>query len=227
VWYVSILPATKMQLTGTATADCLRAGLTVEFDAEIDSHGAIQGKIDAISVSTPSKDKQMGLSLSDADSSFGANAADDPDKPAKPAKSAKSAKGTKPAKGTGRGGKASRTVAPGNYHVVGQLLVGRGNARSVKVPGHGPFPFTLAEQAKISVDMTDLSLARPGQEMSVKGFVSPRQPNIVQAAEVKVKLPEVQAADKKDPAVKPAAKKPAKQPKKDKDEGLPDAGPAL
>ena len=81
--------------------------------------------------------------------------------------------------------------------------------------------------------MADLSLVRAGQEVSVKGFASPRQPNMVQASEVKIKLPDAPDADKaqktekaekKEAAAKPDAKKSEKDPKKDKGEGLPEPG---
>ena len=45
---------------------------------------------------------------------------------------------------------------------------------------------------------------------------------MMQAAEMQIKLPEPQAADKADPAVRPEPKKPAKRGKKAKDEGLPE-----
>ena len=78
--------------------------------------------------------------------------------------------------------------------------------------------------------MADLSLVRPGQEVSVKGVASARQTNmrqanLVQATEVTIKLPDVPDADKadeKEPPAKPDAKKAAKADKKDKDEGLPE-----
>ena len=86
--------------------------------------------------------------------------------------------------------------------------------------------------------MADLSLARPGQEVSVKGIASarqtnPRQANMVQATDVTIKLPDVpdadkaekaDNADKKERPAKPPAKKAAKAAQKDKDDGLPEPG---
>jgi len=223
-WRVAIVPATKVQagtkvqVTGTTTADSLRSGLIVEFTAEIDSRGAIQGKVDALTVTSLTREKQMGVFPSGADSGFGGNVIDDSPKPAK-----------RPGPTTAKSGHATGKAAAhaqtgGSCRIVGQLVVGHGGSLSVKA-GRGSFSFGLADQAKISVDVADLSLARPGLEVSVKGFVSPRQPGIIQAAEVKVKLPEPQVADKadkKEPAVKPEAKKPAKRSKKDQGEGLPE-----
>ena len=218
-WRVAIVPPTKMQagtkvqVTGTATADSLRSGLIVEFTAEIDSRGAIKEKVDTLTITSLSKDKQMGLFPADAGSGLGGNVIDDSPKPAK------------------RTGHAAGKAAPhaqtaGSYRVVGQLVVGRGGTLSVK-PGRSVLPFELAEQPKVNVEMADLSLARPGHEISVKGFVSPRQPGMIQAAEVTVKLPEPQAAEKKEPAAKSEAEKPAKRSKKDDGGGLPepDANP--
>jgi len=209
-WRVAILPATKVQVTGTATADSLRSGLIVEFTADLDGRGAIQGKVDTLTVTSLTKEKQMGLSPSDAGGGFGGKVIDDSPKPAK--------------RTTHAAGKAGpRTQTAGSYRVIGRLMIGRGGALSVQ-PARAALPFALAEQPKVNVDMADLSLARPGHEISVKGFVSPRQPGMIQAAEVKVKLPEPQVAEKKEPAVKPEAKKPAKRSKKDQAEGLPEPG---
>jgi hypothetical protein len=221
-WRVAILPVTKVQVTGPATRDCLRSGLAVEFTADIDSHGAIQGKVDSLTVITLTKDKQMGLSSPDADSGFGEPAADDSGKPAKRTTrtSAKTAKTAKTAKA------APHAQAAGNYRIIGQLVVGRGGALSVK-PGRTMLPFELAEQPKINLDVADLTLARPGQEISVKGYVSPRQPGTIQAAEVKIKLPEAEGSEKvekKEPP-KVEAKKAAKRPNKDQGEGLPEPDP--
>jgi hypothetical protein len=194
----------------------------VEFTADIDSHGAIQGKVDSLTVTTLTKDKQMGLTSPDAESGFGEPAADDSGKPAKRATrtTAKTAK-------TPKAGKASaHAQAAGNYRIIGQLVVGRGGALSVK-PGRTMLPFELAEQSKISLDVSDISLARPGQDISVKGYVSPRQPGTIQAAEVRIKLPEAEGGDKaerKDPP-KIEAKKVGKRPTKDQGEGLPEPEP--
>jgi hypothetical protein len=217
VWRVAIAPATKVQVTGTTTAEALRSGVIVELTAEIDSHGAIQGKIDTLTITTVTREKPVGIYPADA-GGFGDKPADDATKPEKPAKRT----GRTAAKGGSRGQQAA-----GTYRIVGKLAVGRGGALAVQA-GRGMLQFELAEQAKINVDTTDIRFATRGSEVTVSGMAMPNRPGVAQALDVKVKLPETQAAEKpdkperKEAADKAEAKKAAKRAKKDKDEGLPE-----
>jgi hypothetical protein len=220
VWRVAILPATKVQVTGTATAESLRPGVLVEFTAEIDSHRAVQGKVDTLTVTSLTREKQMGVFPADADG-FGGKSGDDSGKPAKPAK--RSGHGEKaPGKAAG---KAGHEQAAGSYRIVGRLMVGRGGGLAVQA-GRGTLQFQLADDAKINIDMADMSLVSRGNEVSINAMVAPARPGIAQAVEIKVKLPEpkgIERADKKDRAAKLEAKKPAKGAKKGEDKGLPEA----
>ncbi len=221
VFRVAIVPATKVsvgtkvQVTGTAKVSNLRSGLIVELNAELNNRGRIEGKIDTLTVTSLTRERPMGI-FPEADG-FGGGA-NNFDRAGK------------------RTAHASRAPIMGRCRIVGRLIVGRGGAMSVQ-PGRGMLPFELSEQAKVAIDMADMSLVRRGQEVSVKGIRSPRQPNMIEALEVTVKLPEAPDADKpekagkvdkaekvdrKHPPAKPAAKKPARAPKRDKDEGLPE-----
>jgi hypothetical protein len=220
-WRVSVLPVTKMNVTGATTADALRPGLVVEFVAQIDDRGAIQGKIDALTVTSITKDKQIGIVSSGdakADSGDGGFAAN--------AKKDSGETGGKRAKRPPRtaGKTASRTQPAGSYRVVGKLLVGRGGALSV-VAGR-TLSFELADQAKIDVNTTDansfVTLVNRGTEVSVTGYAVQGRPGVMQAAEVQVKLPEPQAADKADPPVRPEPKRSSKRAKKGEDEPPPE-----
>ena len=86
IWKVAVLPATKVQVTGTATPDALRSGLIVEFTADIDDRGAIQGKVDTLAITTLTNDKSLGLvpaaaKSDDVSDGFGANGGDKPAAP--------------------------------------------------------------------------------------------------------------------------------------------------
>ena len=208
MWKVAILPATQIHVTGATTADALRSNLIVEFTADIDARGAIQGKIDKLTITSLTKDKTVGLTPAAAEGAdddqggFGANLGG-------PATDA----GTKPAKPPAHAAKKtnSRKTAAGRYQVVGRLIVGRGSALSVQ-PGHGALAFQLAEQPEIKIDMADFSLVRPGNQVSVQALVMPSRPGVAQAVTVKVKLPEPPGGEKKSPADRPEAKKPAMPP---------------
>jgi hypothetical protein len=216
VWKVAIVRqskwqvGTKVQVTGNAAASSLRSNMIVELSADLDNRSTIQGKVDSLTITSLTRDKQAGIFPDD--SGLGGNDLD------------------KPAKRSTHGGKGGRAQIVGHCRIVGRLVVNRGSGLSVQ-PGRGtPLSFELGDQAKVAVDMADLSLVRPGQEVSVKGVASARQTNmrqanLVQATEVTIKLPDVpdaDKADKKEPPAKPDAKKAAKADKKDKDEGLPE-----
>ena len=216
VWKVAIVPntkvsiGTKVQVTGTVAASNLRSGLVVELTADLDNRNSIQGKVETLTITSLTRDKQMGVFADDT--GFGGNNLD------------------KSAKRTAKSSKSNRAQIVGRCRIVGKLVVSRDGSFSVQ-SGRGTLSFELADGAKIAIDMADLSLARVGQEVTIKGAFSPRQPNMVQAAEVTIKLPEVADADKadkdakagkKDSSAQSETKKTAKARSKDKDEGLPE-----
>jgi hypothetical protein len=206
---------TKIQVTGSVRASDLRSGLTVELNAEIDNRGRIQGKVDSLTITTVTRDRPLGI-FPESDG-FAGNGVTDADKTSKRSSH----------------GKSSRAQIIGRCRIIGHLVVGRDGALSVQ-PGRSTLPFELGEQAKISVNMADFSLVRRGMEVTVRGIANVRQPNMVQATEVTIKLPELpdvappENADKPEKTVKrqPSAKSPAKKSgkasKKGKDEGLPE-----
>ena len=222
LWRVGLVPLTKIHVTGKATADSLRTGLIVEFVAEIDDSGAIQGKVDALTITSLTREKQLGLfppgdaKADDVVDGFGPNAKKDQDSGDTGVKH-----GKRPARATGKA--TPRTQPAGKYRIVGQLTVARGGALSVQTRRGAPLlTFELADQAKIDIDMADFTLVGRGNEVSVKGYVVPGRSGMMQAAEIRVRLPEPQAGENPEPAVRPEAKKSAKRPKKDKDESLPE-----
>jgi hypothetical protein len=211
---VALMPVTKMSVTGSTTAAALRSTNLrplVEFNAEIDDRGAIKGTIDELTVVSeqetgffPAADtKAQGVG-----EAFGVGA----DKKDKDTNSEK-AESTKPtgAKRTKRptrtSGKGAAHPQAGNYRIVGRLVVGRGGALSVQ-PGRSMMPFELSEDAKVEIDMTDLSLASRGNEVVVRGYPVPNRVGLVQAAEIRVKLPEADGAARARPGPK---RRPAEQ----------------
>jgi hypothetical protein len=202
---VTILPITKVHVTGTTTVAALRHGTIVDFVAQIDSHGAIQGKVDALTVTSISQERQLGIY------------------PAGEAKQDNVVDGFagKSDKDSGESGKhvkrsshtakkpAPRTQSAGSYRVIGQLMAGRNGVMSVRA-GRGTLAFELSGQAKIDVDMADFSAVSRGNEVSVKGAVVPGQPPTIRASEVHIKLPEPQGGAKPEAAAQPEAKKSSK-----------------
>ncbi len=175
----------------------------MEFQAEIDNHGVAQGKVAELTVTTPGKEKvgalpgrRRGDGQGDSGGQGGelggnAGAAD-----GKHAKHAAAAGGKGPAAGT--------------YRILGGLIVGRGGKLSVRA-GRTTVQFELADEPKISVDLTDLNLVRNGDKVSVKGMTPPNRPGpVALASEVKIELAEPLTGPKKK-AAKPEAKPPPSQ----------------
>jgi hypothetical protein len=207
---VALMPVTKISVTGSTTAAALRSTNLrplVEFNAEIDEHGAIKGAIDELTVVS---EKEMGLFPPDDTKGQGPGdgfgvGADKKNKDGEKGESTKpiGAKRTKrPARTSGKG--AAHPQA-GSYRIVGRLVVGRGGALSVQ-PGRTMLPFELSDDARVAIDMTDLSLASRGNDVMVRGYPVQNRMGLVQAAEIRVKLPEVDGArrGRPEPKEKPA-----------------------
>jgi hypothetical protein len=228
-WQVALAPITKVHITGATTGDALRSGTIVEFTAEINDHGAIREKVDALTITSLSQEKQIGLFPSGGAKEdgvvdgFGADAEKD--------KAKAKGKGKDSVKTTGKSGKRTkpnpRVLPAGSYRIVGRLSVTRNGAFSVQADRTN-LAFELADQAKIDVDTADASFVRPGYEVTIHGFQVPNRPGVLRATEVRVKLPEPKVADQPEPAprhpAKKAAKSPAKGKKKADDEPPPEDG---
>jgi hypothetical protein len=214
---ITLLPMTKLRVTGTATANVLQSGIVVEFTAEFDNNGVAQGKVNALTITSLTRDKQAGLERTgDATTNNAGDASKD----------SGDATGKRSKRTTHSGKAASRTQTAGVYHVVGRLIVGRGGALAVQT-GRATLSFELADQAKINIDASDansfVAFVNRGNAVSIRGFMTPGKPSTFQAAEIRVKLPEPQVNEQQAPA---ETKKPPKRTKKAKDESDSGTDPA-
>jgi hypothetical protein len=180
-WQVVIPRDAKVHVVGEAAADYLHAGLFVEFEAELNEHGAIQGKIAELKIVTPSADHPAGVFPSGGGGFGGQDGA--------------------AAKGAKRG-----ALTAGKYRVLGRLSAARGGKYSVSA--RGTMPFELAEDAKLLVDVSDWNLAAKGDKITVKGMMMPGRQGFAQAQEVKIELSEPLTSGKKKPPQKPTKKPP-------------------
>jgi hypothetical protein len=199
---VMVMPMTKVQVTGTTTPSALRAGMFVEFVAELDSHSVIQGKIGLLNVVSFSRERPLGVFPSgEAKPAEAGDAGGEAgDKGGADAKAGAKA-GAKNAKHPGRAPSkpAARASVAGTYRIVGQLTGARGSEMSVRA-GHGTFKFVLADQPTINVNTSDLSIVSRGSEVSVQAVLAPNK--TLHAHEVTVKLPEMQGDRREPPAKK-------------------------
>jgi hypothetical protein len=192
---VIVPPNAKVQVTGTAKADYLRAGLLVEFQGEVDDRGALKDKVGELTVVAPSPDRHVGVFLpaADGEGAFGGAA------PAKPAK------------------RTGGAIAAGTYRIVSRLAAAGGKF-SVKI---GRNVTELTDEPKIKVNLSDYTLASKGDKATIKGMKAAGQ-EVIKAEEVKIELAEPLAGGvkKKTPA-KAKAEHP-KRSKKEKESGLPE-----
>jgi hypothetical protein len=195
-WTIKLQPPqTKVELSGTAGPEFLKSGMCVKFTGEVDKQGNVKEKVAQLTVFTPSKDSSLGLSQAGAgasDDHFGAGAAP--------------AAGGKPA------AKASAGIEPGSYAIAAQINNIHGG-KVIANAGNAIVKFELASDAKVDVKIADVSLARKGDKISVKGKMVVGLVGMGQASDVKIEAAESLSGAKTKPA-KPPATKPERPSKK-------------
>ncbi len=179
-WMIWITPQTRMELTGTATADFLRPGLCVRLHAAVDKQGNVTNKVEQLTVFTPDRRTTFGLWSEAGKEQFGT---------------------------------AGESKV---YEVVGRIAAAQQGKLAVAA-GSATLKLELADSAKIDVNLNDLSFARPGDKVTVRGKMFPGQPGMGQAVEVRVSAEAVLGPAKSKPTKpEPKTKKPlptTKEPK--------------
>jgi hypothetical protein len=202
---VTLSPQTIVKTTGEATAGFLHPGLAIEFKGEIDKKGNVTDKVGELTIVSLTKEKLPGVFKEDGS---------EVEKPM--AAAAKKEKEKEKEKDK------DRTASAGTSTIVGQLKSIKAGKCQLQA-GRVSVQFELSDEAKVTIDMTDGSLAMPGDKIDVKGVQigNPANPQVV-AREAAITLVETRG-EKKD--AKADAKRPPKTPraKKDKDAaaGLP------
>jgi hypothetical protein len=104
------------------------------------------------------------------------------------------------------------------YEIVGRIA-GAQQGKLAVAAGSAALKLELSEQAKIDDNLNDLSLARPGDKITVRGRMFPGQPGMGQAAEVQVSAAAVLGAAKPKPTkAEPKTKKTPPATKEPKEE---------
>lgn len=176
-WQISLQNATTVHVTGTVSANALRNGIVVQLEADVDARGEVQANVSDLTVTTITRDKAVGL--------YPAGGNEPADNP----KDAKRAK---------RGSASSKAIKAGKYHIIGNLTVGRNGKYSVHA-GRTVVSFQLADDAKITVDASDLSLAKRGDRITVRGMMSAARPGVAMARDVKIQIGDASADNTKKP----------------------------
>jgi len=219
--YVMMGPDTEVSVTGTAEQDYLKAGVCVEFVAEVDKSHTVKEKIIKLQVISLSADRPAGLLPPDfasvdkkADPGIGDTA---------PAKGSK--KKETDVFGDSSGRKPARTQSgapqlPGTFTVRGTIKMCKDGKITVSA-GRGPtVKAELDNDAKIDVDLADIRVAQRDDKITVNGLTSQARPNMVMAKSVKIDLANPLTGAKKHStrSAKTPVNRPAKA-KKDTSEG--------
>jgi hypothetical protein len=162
-WMFQVSPKAKVAITGTAEKSFLQPGLLVEFKATLDQKFHATAKVTALTICSLSPQKFPGLFPEGG--------------------------GLTIPEPSGPKSKKKEAAGPGNYHVVGLLLMGTKEGQySVKTP-QGMVVFELDDAAEIKVEMNSppgLRYARAGDQIHVKGVAF--REGMGEAREINVKL---------------------------------------
>ncbi|MBI2823834.1 MAG: hypothetical protein HYX69_03980 [Planctomycetia bacterium] len=156
---------TAVQCTGKAEQSCLQPGVLVRFSAQLDRKGALaQPEISELCIVTPSPTAEPGIH---ADTEPGVEGEEQP-------------------------AKRKAKDEPGLYTVVGTIKQVKDNELQVVVERSKPMKVLLPEGAEIKIEVDDYSLARTGDEVTVKGQMARppfgQQPGQVLGQEIAITL---------------------------------------
>ena len=206
-WMIWVDPKAKVQVTGTAEADFLKAGMFIRFSVELDKRGKAQDKVSQLTIFAPSEESPVGIwpegagplvgpAEDNLGGGFGGFGGDEGQ-----------------AKGRGVGsGKASLA---GLYSIAGQLRGVRKGKLTVYA-GRGMVQIELADKPSINVDFADYSVAKKGDKISVTRGKMPRGGmGLAQANELKIEVAQPLSSGRKKPVrtKPPTPERPTRQPK--------------
>lgn len=183
-YLVQIEPQARMiEYLATAEPNWLAPGMLVRFTATVDRRGKIQEPIGQLEVITLREGVQIGVVTDMGDGGVGEEGAalfQD----AKPEKKEK---------------KKAPPKDSGTWTFVGRLTEAKNGRVSIAIPGK-VLKGELAEGAKISVDYGNLSLVKPGDQITFQGWSPVGRKQFVMANTITVTAPEkLVGATKKKP----------------------------
>ncbi len=147
-----------VSFVASAETDWLKPGMMVRFSARYDKKGKLDAPVRQVTVFTPGKDDQLGVFPDSAVGTQELFSSTDEKKP------------------------GAETVS---YAIAGRLTSVRGKSMSVAA-GRTPVKVELADTAKVSVEIADLSFLREGDKVSIDGWNYPNQKQQVYATRLTV-----------------------------------------
>ena len=186
----------KLAFSGKADPAFLRSGMLVQFAGTVNKKGQLQEKLDSLIITSLREGVEVGVFPEATGGNAGGLFSDSKpeEKPKKPAKT-----DAVPCRVTGYITKISR---------AGELTV---NCRNAAVTA------SLGEEAKVSVDLTDLRLAQAGDKVELRGWYIKNQKGQAWSRDVNISAANVLGEPKKKP--REEDKDPEKKPTDEKPKG--------
>lgn len=183
-WLFTLSRNTELHVTGSAEFDYLRPRLFIEFEADLDRRGRSPNPVGELSLFTPSQVKfpgvfPAGMGGPDAAAAMPAPAPKKPD-----------------------------PNATTRYKILGQITAIKNRSLTVNA-ARGIVRIDVAEDAKIGVDVADLSVVQKGDKINVVG--TSRQEGFGDARTVAIELSQPLSAPKKKGPRRP--KRPGRKPR--------------
>lgn len=155
---IALSPKTKVQVSGEASADFLRPGIFVQLKADVDKRGVAADKVEELTIVTPSQQKMPGVIHQPGGE--GVN----PD-----------------------GFPAGKAAASGSATVWGKVESYKKNKLQIQVD-KGKVLLELSDNPKISLDLTDYTMARKGDKIKAQCLKIAGATGPLQAMQVKIEL---------------------------------------
>ncbi|MGD0899966.1 MAG: hypothetical protein ABR915_19195 [Thermoguttaceae bacterium] len=216
---VGITPMTSVRVTGAATKDAIKAGMCVEFVADVGEDHTAKEKIKRMAIFTPGPGRQKGLFPESAafpqpptlpgGKGKGPGAAmpgPDPglfDAPAA-VKGGHRLHGKKDDEGDlATEGPGNKLKPPGVFDVRGQVKSFHDGALTV-MADRTAVKAELADDAQIELSLADCSIASRGDKIHVTGQSMPGRPGLIGAQVVEITLKEPYSGGRRHASIKGA-----------------------
>lgn len=180
-WIVAAEPGATIKITGTAEASYLKPGHNIRFNGMVEKKSIVKDPVSKLTLFT-----QLAAPAAGPGGPIG-----------KPAGGGLNELG-------GAAAKLAETEAS-PMSISGKITAVKGNKITMNVPGVSPkLQVELADNAAIDVDMSDLSVVRPGDTVEITGGQDFGGRVMAKEMEVKLTQPLGAATAKKKPASAPA-----------------------
>lgn len=188
----------NVSFVGTAEPSWLQPGLLVRFSGRIDRRGKLVDPIGMMSVISLREGYQIGIMPEGGRGKDGPGLFEEP----KPEKT--------PVK------KPAGPPEPIAILVIGRLTTIKNGKFTIDAGGK-QLKGELEEDARISIDVADLSWVRAGDKVELQGWAYPQQKNLVHAQDITITASTPLASDKKRPPTKEGKEGKEKDKEKDKE----------